>query len=83
MAQTYAELRQTPTEDLIKQYDNTAKFTSPGLQFLRDEISRRESEAQNQRMLDFTKHVRDMTIAITVMTAIVLILTVINISLVW
>jgi hypothetical protein len=83
MAQTFEDLRNTSTEELKNRYDQIAGSTIVGLSFYREEIARRDAEAQNQLMLDFTKQVRDMTVAITVMTAVVLVLTILNVCLAW
>ncbi len=82
MAEKYADLQKMTLGDLIKQYDSTAHSTAIGLNFLREEIARRESAAQNQRMLEFTKQVRDMTIGITALTVIVAIMTAVNLYLI-
>ena len=83
MADSYEELSKLPMDVLKQRYDGMAKSTSEGLLFYREEIARREAEVQNSAMLAFTKQVRDMTIAITVMTAAVLMLTVLNVFLEW
>nr|WP_250809342.1 hypothetical protein [Neorhizobium tomejilense] len=83
MAQSFEDLRNTSTEELKNQYDQIARSTAVGLSFYREEIARRDAEAQNRLMLDFTKQVRDMTVAITVMTAVVLVLTILNVYLAW
>ncbi|MBY5838061.1 hypothetical protein J3P71_17670 [Rhizobium leguminosarum] len=83
MIESYDALSKLSVDDLKERYDKTAKTTNVGLSFYREEIARREAEAQNRIMFAFTKQVRDMTIAITVMTLLVLALTVINIVLVW
>jgi hypothetical protein len=79
MADSYEELSKLTIEVLKQRYDRIATSTQEGLSL----IARREADAQNRAMLAFTKHVRDMTIAITVMTAVVLALTVLNVFLVW
>ncbi|MGX9989526.1 hypothetical protein ACS4RR_009960 [Rhizobium sp. Z1P35] len=83
MAESYEALSKLSVNDLKKSYDSIATSTAVGLNFYREEIARREADAQNKTMLAFTKQVRDMTIAITVMTLLVLALTVFNIALVW
>lgn len=82
MAESFEKMRAMSTTDLIKQYDRIAVQTSWGLQFYRDELAHRDAEEQNQRLLEFTKQMRNMTIAITAMTGIVLLLTIANVYLV-
>jgi len=55
---TYDELRNTSHEELIHLFDVTAKNTEVGLGFLRDELARRESERQYERMLSLTWQMR-------------------------
>ncbi len=83
MAETYKALSELSVEQLKARYDKHAESTQVALNFYREEIARREADALNKAMLAFTKQVRDMTIAITVMTAVVLVLTVLNVFLVW
>lgn len=70
MADKYAEVQALTLEQLKARYDQIAQSTVVGLGFYREEIARREAEAQNGRMLAFTKQMRDMTIAIMAMTAV-------------
>jgi hypothetical protein len=67
---SYDEFRGRSIEDLKKSYDRIAKTTSPGLSFYREEIARRESELLNHQMLSMTKHMRNMTIAISILTLV-------------
>ncbi|MDE3809966.1 hypothetical protein I7I49_06690 [Sinorhizobium meliloti] len=83
MADSYEQLRKKSKEVLVREHDDKAQSAQLGLGFYREEIARREAEEQSQIILNFTKQMRDMTIAITVMTGLVLVLTVINIYLVW
>jgi hypothetical protein len=83
VAETYETLSKFSIEQLKAKYDSLAESTLPGLSFYREEIARREADAQNQIMLAFTKQVRDMTRWITWMTAAVLLLTFVNVVLVW
>lgn len=77
---TLEELRSIPDEELIKKIDQQLSLT-PDVRHLllaqcfRDELGRREQDKATKAMLDytekmyrFTKHVRDMTIAILVAT---------------
>lgn len=67
---TYDELRNKSDEELILLFDATTKNTEVGLGFLKDELARRESERQYERMLSLTWQMRWMTIVITVLTAV-------------
>jgi hypothetical protein len=68
IATTYAELRRLSDGDLVKQYDDTAQTTQIGLDFLRQELARREAEQQQEAVFRLTKQMRDMTVVITVLT---------------
>lgn len=83
MAEAYDTLKSTSKDALVARYNEIAKSTALGLQFYREELARREADEQNQRMLEFTRQMRNMTIAITVMTFVVLLLTIANIYLVF
>lgn len=65
---SYQQLQERSIDDLKKSYDQIAKTTSVGLDFYREEIARRESHQMNLRMLEMTKHMRNMTIAISILT---------------
>ena len=82
MAENYANLQKMSVADLIKQYDETAVSTAIGLNFIREELARREVAAQNEQMIKFTKQVRDMTLAIVALTVVVTIVTAVNLYLV-
>ena len=68
MAHLYSELRALSRDDLIRQYDQMAPRTEPGLAFVREELGRREFEEQNQRMITMTDQIRRMTRLITWLT---------------
>jgi hypothetical protein len=68
MATSYAELRRLSRADLEAFYDATAENTVVGLAFLREEIARREFEEQNERMLKWTREIRNLTRVITLLT---------------
>ncbi|MBI2470241.1 MAG: hypothetical protein HYV59_03240 [Planctomycetes bacterium] len=65
---TYKELHALTVEELEAEYDRLAKNTNVGLEFYREELARREAAEQNNRMVKMTQQMRNMTIAITVMT---------------
>ncbi|MCZ7673804.1 MAG: hypothetical protein M5U34_45140 [Chloroflexi bacterium] len=70
MAESYEELRKLTKEQLIQKYDSLAKSTQIGLNFLRDEIARRDAEEQTAQMIQVNNQMRNMTIIITVFTII-------------
>jgi hypothetical protein len=63
MARTYAELRACSVKELQASYDSIAPPVMESLAFFRDEILRREVEAQ-------TSTIRRLTWAITFMTLV-------------
>ena len=69
---SYKELTQLTDEELIRQYDKQANSTSVGLNYYTEEIARRRNEKSNKLMVN-------LTIAITVMTAVMLVSTIINV----
>lgn len=76
-ATTYSELRSLSADDLVRLYDETAKHTEIGLAFLREEIARRDAAFETKTIVAMTKSMRDLTIAITALTAINVIATVV------
>ncbi len=82
MADPFHEMQKKSLDELIQIYDQTARTTGIGLNFIREEIARRETAAQNERMIAFTRQMRNMTIAITGLTVLVAALTIINLILV-
>ena len=72
MSMSYKELTQLTDEELIRQYDKQASSTSVGLNYYTEEIARRRNEKSNKLMVN-------LMIAITVMTAVMLVSTIINV----
>lgn len=72
MSMSYKELTQLSDEELIEQYDKQANSTCVGLSYYTEEIARRRNEKSNKLMVN-------LTIAITVMTAVMLVSTIINV----
>lgn len=68
MAYRYNDLEALSIEELKKIYDKHATSTADSLGFFREEIARRESAVETTRMLEMTKQMRNMTIAISIMT---------------
>lgn len=79
MVETFKQLRQMSREEIERKYDRVAQTTGGSLNFYRDELLRRDLEEDNAQMLRFTRQVRDMTIAITVLTVVVAVMTGVNI----
>lgn len=72
MSLPYKELQKLSDEQLIDLYDKCAKNTVVGLQHYEDELVRRQNERSNKIMVN-------CTIAITIMTAIMLLATIVNV----
>jgi hypothetical protein len=70
MAYTLAELRSLSTDDLMQEHDEQAPRTQVGLNYYRDEILRREVEAQQNRIERMTATIQRLTWAITVLTVV-------------
>lgn len=70
MARTWAELKELPDEELIKEYDKLAKDTVEGTKQYLAELRHRDLKRQSDTMLKYTKQVKLMTIIITVATII-------------
>lgn len=86
MAHSLTQLKQLTDQQLDELYDETAKRTSVGLQFYRDEIAHRENERQTQAMLEMTEkmltiseRMDTMTSQMVTMTRVVVLLTVISV----
>ncbi len=72
MSLPYKELQKLSDEELIELYDKCAKNTVVGLSYYENEIVRRQNEKSNNIMVK-------CTVAITIMTAIMLLATIINV----
>lgn len=64
------ELEALSDQDLIDRYNAAANNTVVGTGFYREEITRRQNAEQTRKVLDLTKNMHHMTIAITVLTII-------------
>ena len=76
MAHKLGELRALSDEQLVREYDRIAETTQVGLNFYRDELLRRELQEQN-------RHLGALTRWMNWMTGAMLVLTIINVWLVW
>lgn len=72
MSMNYKILTELPDEELIRQYDKIAESTCVGLNYYTEEIARRRNEKSNKLMIR-------LTLWIAIMTAVMLLSTIINI----
>jgi hypothetical protein len=70
MAFKYQDLEKLSVDQLKQAYDLSANNTVVGLGFYREEIARREAESLNTRLSVLTHQMRNMTVAIVVLTVI-------------
>ena len=70
MAHFYRQLRALSEDDLVREYDRIAPDTQLGLNFFRDELMRRDFDAQNARLLSMTHQIRLLTWGITLLTIV-------------
>ncbi|MYA78779.1 MAG: hypothetical protein F4132_00290 [Gemmatimonadetes bacterium] len=70
MAMSYSEISRLSKEELIERYDQTASNTVIGLEFLKQEIWRRDSDRLSESMVKMTKRIQWLTIAITILTVL-------------
>lgn len=76
MSVPYKELRKISDDELIQRYDDQAQHTCVGINYYADELNRRQSERSNQIMVK-------CTVAITIMTAVMLLATIVNVIVVF
>jgi len=67
---TFEELEKLSDNELREMYDKIAKSTVVGLDFIRDEIFRRDSEKIQTKMLKMTRTMRFLTVGIFLLTII-------------
>ena len=72
MSMNYKTLTELPNDELIRQYDKIAESTCVGLNYYTEEIARRRNEKSNKLMIR-------LTLWITIMTAIMLLSTIVNV----
>ena len=70
MADTYAEISRLSKEDLIALYDQKAQSTQVGLEFVKQEIWRRDSDRLNRNIERMTYRIHWLTIIMTILTVI-------------
>ena len=70
MTPTHEKLQELSDEDLIHEYNQTARNTVVGINFYTEELARRRASRQNDEMIKINKSVKNMTVLITVLTVI-------------
>ena len=73
MAELYQELRQLSDDDLIERYDSRAKTTEFWADHYLNELNRRHQE-------HLTNQIKWMTVVITLLTGVVTVATLVNVS---
>lgn len=72
MAKSYRELRATSIERLIDDYDRIATNTNVGLDFIRQEIARREQAKETRTIVRLTWVITFLTLANAVLVGVTL-----------
>ena len=70
MSYNYKELRGMGKDKLIEEHDNLAKHAQPSVSYYLEEIYRRDQEESTNNMLCFTKRIYLLTVIITIATII-------------
>jgi hypothetical protein len=70
----YSELQTLSDAQLIASYDRAAENTVVGTSFFLDELVRRANQREVERVRELTGQMRNMTIAIVVLTVVNVIL---------
>ena len=70
MTPAHEKLQELTDEELIHQYNQTARNTVVGISFYTEELARRRASRQNDEMIKINKSVKNMTVLITVLTII-------------
>ena len=76
MSMSYKELQKISDDQLVNLYDEQAQHTCVGINYYADELNRRQSERANKVMVR-------CTVAITIMTAVMLLATIVNVIVVF
>lgn len=64
----FNELLALTDHELVDRYDAEAQHTEVGTRFYLEELTRRAQAKQTEQMLAISKHVRNLTILIAVLT---------------
>jgi hypothetical protein len=75
VAETIAELRSLPDEEIIRRHDAQAIHTVVGTQHYLDELARRDAERQGKRMEALTRSINRLTVLIAIATVVGVVLT--------
>jgi len=67
-AMKFADLETKSREDLVALYDSNTENRVIGLDFIREEIFRRDANEANDRMLSLTRKITWLTTVMTVLT---------------
>jgi hypothetical protein len=67
-APTLQQLREMTDEEIIRLHDSHTHNTVIGLQFIHDEINRRNQDKQTVQMVRLTKQITVMTVIMTIAT---------------
>jgi hypothetical protein len=81
VAETIAELRSLPDEEIIRRHDALTSHTVVGTQHYLDELARRDAVRQGKRMEALTRSINVLTVVITIATVIGVALTAGSLSL--
>ena len=76
MGRTWAQLRAMSDDELIAEYDARAKHADPGIAFLRDELSSRETVRLTKEVVRLTHHIVVLTWAVVVVALATLMATI-------
>lgn len=79
MAWTFDQLETMSTDDLKNEYDKRYEGEIESREFILNEISRRKTDRQTQKIVYLTKTVKNLTWAIFLLTILNLILVGINV----
>lgn len=72
MSMPYKKLQEMSDDELVQKYDEQAQHTVVGINYYAGELNRRQSEKSNKVMVK-------CTVAITIMTAVMLLATIVNV----
>jgi hypothetical protein len=70
MAMTLKQLRETPTDDLIRLHDEITPHTFVGIDYYLQEIARRDAARQTRQLLRLTWLVAACTVVVTAGTVV-------------
>ncbi|MGA7672674.1 MAG: hypothetical protein WBW04_19810 [Nitrolancea sp.] len=80
MSTTFAELREMTDDQLIAEHDSLAPTGGVGFGYYLDELSRRQTERQTDRMLQLAQSMASLTRYIFVLTVVNVILVAVTIA---